>query len=160
MRKLFFVVLMSFVFFNSRAYAIDTKLFDLRNRIFDESKELKALLSGSKDVVILASMFNSCLIATLQIDAYFHMLGIFESIKEKDLTAAPFEFILSWLDQIKSFNNLNLKNLTSPAEATVPTTQAHIEKLKEYFVEFNSGIKTEIDTILMLKKSSKIKRER
>jgi len=157
MKKIFLIVLMLFVFFNFQAYAIDTKLFDLRNRIFDESKELKALLPGSKDAFILASMFDSCLIATLQIDAYFHMLGIFESIKEKNLTAAPFEFILSWLNQMKSFNNLNLKNLTSPAEATVPTTQVHIEKLKEYFTEFNNSIKTEVDTVSMLKKASKIK---
>ena len=157
MKRLFFSALIVFIFLSSSVYAIDTRLLDLRNRILNESDELRVLLPNSKDAVILVSMFDSCLIAASQIDAYFHMLGIFESIKEKDLTDVAFDFILSWLNEIKNTNNLNIKNLSASTQTNVPTTQVHVEKLKGYFIEFNNRIKTEIDTVSMLKKTFKIK---
>jgi hypothetical protein len=125
--------------------------------MFDESQEIKALLSRSKDAVLLISMFDSCIMAVSQIDAYFYMLGIIEPIKKEDLSSASLDFIAKWLNGIKKTNELSIKSLNIVMQAIEPKTKAHIEKLKLYFGVLNNQINSELNKIYLLEKATKVK---
>jgi len=97
------------------AYAAQdvSKLVDIRNRIFEQSKEVKILFSDTKNVVLLSSMWDSCLMTISQIDAYFYMIGITNTIKDKDLSIDAIDLVLKWLDNIKKTNDLNISSLNA-----------------------------------------------
>jgi len=139
----------------SNAAAIESKILATRNKIFDGSQEIKALLPKSKDAVLLTSMFDSCIIAVSQIDAYFSMLGIFEAVKKEDLKPQTLNFLINWLNQIKKTDNINLgilKNVPSPLD---DATVAQVEKVKGYFTELNRWVDAELVKFNILLKSQK-----
>lgn len=155
MKKIIFIILTFIIFLSFSLYALDTSLLDTRNKIFEESKELKSLLVSSKDVVLINSMWDSCIIAMSQLDAYFSMLGIFNTIKKEDLKEDVINYLTSWLDGIKKTNELNIKSLDAVTFTLEPKTKAYILKLKDYFAKLNNQINTELDKISVLKKSLK-----
>lgn len=83
LKKSIITALIFAVLFTTKAYCLEFKIFEMRNKIFEQSKEIKSLMEGSKDQGILLAMFDSCLISTTQLDAYFFMLNIFEGIKKR-----------------------------------------------------------------------------
>lgn len=155
MKKIIFIILISVIFLNFSIYALDTTLLDMRNKIFEESQELKSLLVNSKDIVLINSMWDSCIMAMSQLDAYFSMLGIFNTIKKEDLTEDAINYLTTWLDGIKKTNELNIKSLDAVTLILEPETKAHIVKLKDYFGKLNNQIDAELDKISLLKKSLK-----
>jgi hypothetical protein len=159
MKKIIFTLFLSLLL-NSSAHAVDFKIFDMRNKIFEESKEIKILLPSSNDTIVLTSMFDSCLIAMSQLDAYFNMLGIFESIKQEDLSNTPIDFIINWLDEIKRSSDLNLKSMTNITQPLETKTKEHIEKLKYYFKELNKIADDELNKLNLLKKAVRVKARR
>ena len=159
MKKLIFIVLALFIFSSFSAYCFDTRLLDLRNKFFEESQQIKSILPASKDAVLLTSMFDSCIIGMSQIDAYFAMLGILESIKKEILIDNPIDIIVDWLNGIKRTNDLNIKNLNTVTQNIEDNTKIHIEKLKVYFRELNNQLNVELDKLSTLKKSLIIKRK-
>jgi hypothetical protein len=134
---------------------MDSKLFNLRTRLFEESKEIKLLLPRSKEGILLVSMFDTCLIATSQLDAYFSMLGIFETVKKENLTKAAVDFLISWLNEIKKTNDMNLRSLSGIWQPTENNTKSHLEKLKIYFNDLNIQINTELTRLNLLKSTIK-----
>ena len=151
------LVLLLSVGFISSASAIDFKIFDMRNKISEESKDIKGLLQKSKDPVFVTSMFDSCLITMTQLDAYFSMLGIFEAARNDEATGESVDFLISWLNVIKDTNSLNIKSLASMSTAKEQQTKVHAEKMKAYFGELNSRIDIELSKVASIKKSLKVK---
>jgi hypothetical protein len=156
-KKVALIMLVSLVFLGFDAYALDYRMFDLRNKIFDESKDIKSLLAKSKDAVLLLNMFDSCIISVTQIDAYFSMLGVMDTIKKEDLTAAAIDLISNWLNQIKKTNESNIRNLDSVRQQIEPATKDLLDKLKDYFNELNKKADVELNKLSLLKRSLQIK---
>ena len=155
MKKIIFIILIFIIFLSFSVYALDTTLLDMRNKIFEESKVIKSLLVDSKDIILMNSMWDSCVMTMTQLDAYFSMIGIFNTIKKEDLKEDAINYLTSWLDGIKKTNELNIKSLDAVSVTLEPKTKAHILKLKDYFGKLNNQINAELDKISLLKKSLK-----
>lgn len=155
MRKIIFIILTFVIFSSFSVYALDTTLLDMRNQIFKESKELKSLLVNSKDIILVNTMWDSCIIAMTQLDAYFSMVGIFNTIKKEDVKEDAINYLASWLEEIKKTNELNIRSLNAVTLTLEPKIKAHIVKLKDYFGKLNNQINAELDKISLLKKSLK-----
>lgn len=159
MKKTAFI-LSIFLFLTSlSAYGLDNSFLDIRNKFFEESKEIKSLLTSSKDAILLSSMWDTCLLTMSELDAYFHMLGIFNTIKEKDLSEDAVNYLAKWLTEIKRNNELNIGILNSGSYSLEPGTRVHIEGLKSYLNELNKRIYSELDKISILNKSIRHKKK-
>lgn len=150
MKKIIFVILFLLVFSTLSSYALDTGLFEMRNKIVVESKQLKSLLLESKDMVLMSSMWDSCVMTMTQLDAYFYMVGIFNSVKNPgDQTI---NFLVNWLKIIKSTSDLNIKSLDASTQIVEGRTKTYKEKLKKDFIELNKNIDAELGRVTLLKK--------
>lgn len=153
MRRIPFLVLALVVILNFSAYCLDTNLFDIRNKIFEESKKIKLLVGTSQDLVLINSMWDSSIMCISQLDAYFSMLGVFNTIKKENLTEIAVDYLTSWLTEIKRTNELNIKSLDGVTVTMDPNTKPRMEKLKGYFKESNNQINSELNKISTIKKS-------
>lgn len=160
MKKIIFVVLVLVLVLSFNGYALDTGLLDMRGKIFQESKEIKTLLPSSKNALLVSSMWDSCLIAVSQLDAYFSMVGIFNTIKQKDWTEVSFNYLITWLKEIKTTNNLNIKSLNMDIAGLEPDVKRHIERLMNYFDDLNRRIDSDLAKISTLKKLLERKQKR
>ncbi len=151
MKKIIFVIFFLLMSFRA-GFALDTGLFEMRNKIVVESKQLKALLLESKDMVLMSSMWDSCIMTMTQLDAYFYMVGIFNSVENP--TDATVNFLVNWLNIIKSTSELNIKSLNSVTQTLEPKTKVYKEKLKSDFSELNKSIDSELGRVSVLKKIS------
>jgi hypothetical protein len=129
----------------------------MRNKISAESKQIKTLLLESKDMVLMNSMWDSCVITMTQLDAYFYMVGIFNTIKKEDLKGDTINYLTNWLNIIKDTNELNIKSLNTAIQILEPKTKVYKERLKSYFSELNKKIDSELVKISLLRKSLKIR---
>ena len=156
--KIFFSILLALgLLFSSYAYALDNSFVNIRSKIFEESKEIKALLTTSKDAVLLSSMWDSCIMTIRELDAYFYMLGIFNTIKERDLSEDAGIFLSRWLSEIKAGGELNIRILTESAYPTEGQAAIHIARLKNYLGELNKKIDSELNKISLLREAIKRK---
>jgi hypothetical protein len=157
MKKIIVVVVMLMFFSCFTAYPLGTTLLDMRNNIFNESKQVQSLLADSKDAGIIVSMWDSCIIAVTQLNAYFYMLGIFEQIPKEQLTDEPLDYLSAWLTEIKKTSDMNLKSLDSYKQLLEQKTKTHKDTLKEYFVQLNRQIDVELGKIATIKKSLRLR---
>ncbi|MFA4991256.1 MAG: hypothetical protein WC569_01565 [Candidatus Omnitrophota bacterium] len=155
MKKIIHVMLAVFIFLNAYAYAMDNDLLDLRNKIFDESKELKSLIANSKNMLLLNNMWDSCVVAITQLDAYFFMMGVFDSVSRDNWNEEGVNYLELWLNKIKNTNEVNIKSLGNLPAGLEPQTQVRAERLKGYFSDLNDAIDESLDTISKLKKTVK-----
>jgi len=162
MKKVFFITLITVLLFSVNALAVDTALLDIHNKIFAEAKEIQSLLSDVKqkalwkDAVLINSMWDSCIMTMTQLDAYFSMLGIFNTIKQKDIDETSINYLVDWLNSIKNNNSLNIRSLDEVSIQPVDAeTKLHIGKLKRNFEELNRNIDVELNKLTLFKKSSK-----
>lgn len=128
-------------------------LLDTRNKILEESVAIKSLLSTSKDVYLINNMWDSCVLLMNQLDAYFSMLGIFNTIKRENQTQAAVDYLIKWLGEIRHSNELNIKSLSSISDTIDPATKTHLEVLKGYFSELNGYLDAEVNKITLLRKT-------
>ena len=136
---------------NAHAQATATGLMDVRNKLLKESQEIKALLLDTKDMILVSSMVDSCILTTSQLDAYFSQLGIFNTIKKDDVTPAAINFLEQWLNGIKSTNDLNIKSLNAVTQNIQAKTKLHLERLTGYFTDLNTQIDQELAQLAALK---------
>lgn len=153
MKKIIFVLLASVLFSNTHAYAVETSLQDARNKIIGESETIKQSLADSKDPVLMNTMWDSCIMSVSQIDAYSHMLAIYNAITTEKAQRDALVYLMSWLSVTKNSINLNIKSLSNLTIPVEPKTKLHIEKLNELFVNLNHVIDTELNRIAALKKT-------
>lgn len=136
--------------FSSAAYAASNPFMSMQSRLMKESNNIRLLMKNSRDVVLLTSMWDSCFIAMNQLDAYFSMIGIFETIKKQDLTEAAVNYLLSWLSDIKKTNEANITSLVSTVQVDQPTKIA-VERMKINLSDLNKMIDTETNRLIILR---------
>jgi hypothetical protein len=159
MKKIALFFLLAAVFSAFNAYALDFKILNMRNQIFEQSRDIKALTAAkSRDTMILISLFNSCLMTATELDAYFSMLGIFEALSKQGTSNEAAKFIVSWLKGIKNTNTLNVQSFAAilPAE---PRTKAEIKKLKDNLVSLNTLLDIELGKFIVLRAPVKKQRK-
>ena len=152
MKRIASIIIILLLLFDARAFAFGETLFDIRNKFFCESKELKSALNEG-DAILMNSMWDTCLMTILQLDAYFSMLGIFNTIGEGGASGASVDYLSNWLSGIKKTIELNVKSIEGINVPVRPVTQVHMERMKGYFGELNSRIESEIDKLALIKKA-------
>lgn len=160
MKRAVIFLLVLFVLSSSCVYAFEATLLGLRKEFFEKSKEIKVTLTDSKDPILMSSLWDSCIMTMSQMDAYFAMLGILNTINEKDRSEAALNHISGWLRGMKSTNELNVKSLGSVTNVFGQSTKQHIKILKTYFVLLNNLIDKELEKISILEKGVKIRKKR
>lgn len=158
MKKILFIISLCLFLPSLSAYGLDNSFPDIRSKFFEESKEIRSLLTSSKDAILLSSMWDTCILTISGLDAYFHMLGIFNTIKENDLTEDAVNYLAKWLTEIKRNNDLNINILNSPSYSAEQDTKIHVETLKRRLDELNKKINSELDKISVLNKSIRLKK--
>ncbi len=153
MKRTLLIVLALVAGLSLSAHAQATGLMDIRNKVLKESQEIKALLANTKDVILVSSMVDSCILTTSQLDAYFSQLGIFNTIKKGDVTPAAINFLEQWLNNIKSTNDLNIKSLNAVTQNIQAKTKLHLERLTGYFTDLNTQIDQELAQLAALKQA-------
>lgn len=140
---------------SSLVYGAQENLFDMRKKIFEEAKEIRSSLSGTKDTILLNTMWDSCIMAMSQIDAYFYMMRIFNTVEQKDLKKEAVDSLIYWLNEIKRTNESNIKNLAAlkviSGASMAPRTRIHMNTLEGYFGDVNNLIDTELEKFVPLK---------
>jgi hypothetical protein len=126
------------------------ELIAIRSKIFKQSEAIKPLLNDSRDAVLVSSMWDSCIMTTLQLDAYFFMIGIFNTIKGKDAIADAVGYLYKWLTYIKDTNNMSIKSLNSVSYEVEPETKSYVRIIKDTLDELNKIIDNEIRKISVL----------
>ncbi|MBN1405863.1 MAG: hypothetical protein JW946_05020 [Candidatus Omnitrophica bacterium] len=157
-KKNIIIALVVIIFTASVSYAAENAILNVANKIFEESKAIKPLLEKTKDIVLMSSMWDSCIVAKTQLDAYFSMLGIFEVVKEEAARQKAIDIISSWLKVAKKTNELNMKSLTAIPKIYEPTTELHVRKLNGYFAEMNYCINNELKKLSEIKNALKVKK--
>ncbi|HBO97483.1 MAG TPA: hypothetical protein DE315_02695 [Candidatus Omnitrophica bacterium] len=153
MKRTSLVVLTLVLGLSVNAHAQATGLMEVRNKVLTESREIKALLPATKDVILVSSMVDSCILTASQLDAYFSQLGIFNTIKKDDITPAAVNFLEQWLTGIKNTNDLNIKSLNAVTQGIQAKTKLHLERLTGYFTDLNTQIEQELAQLAALKKA-------
>jgi len=156
-RKNIFLALLLVALLSFNAYALDTTLLNMRNKFFSESLKLKDVFPKSKDMILLVVMWDSCLNTTSQLDGYFYMLGIFNTIKEENLTEDAISFLSGWLREIRKTAEMNLSSLKASTGKFEPDTKVHLAILKDYFAELIKKVDLEAGKISTLRASVKKK---
>jgi len=144
-------VAMAVALMAGNVYAADMKLMEMRDRVYDESTQMKPLLANSQDVVLLGSMWDACLMAMMQLDAYFYMVGIFNEVNEEAAKAQTIDYLIKWLTQMKAANDVNIGNLSTVGMPVQAKTQVHIDRLKNLFFDINKVLDVEIRDLNFLK---------
>jgi len=155
MRKAIIALIALTVILSTNAYAIQNSFMDMRTEIVEESKKVKELLGKSKDSIAISSIWDTCLITISQIDAYFNLLGLFNSVPEKYLSQESAEYLIKWMGEIRKTNDLNIKMLGQTATIADGTTQLHMQTLKDYFTRLNTKIESEVININTIKAAMK-----
>lgn len=152
MKKVIFIILFCAVFFGSYAFALDsTTLLGIRNSLFEETKAITPLLADSKDVILLNNMWNTCVVAITQLDAYFSMLNLFSAIDNKKKSYDATDQLISWLNQIKSVNASNIKSFE--AQTIEEKTLIQVRKIRGYLALLNRQIDIDLLKISVVKES-------
>jgi hypothetical protein len=157
MKKIISITLTLLLLLNLNAYALDSLLVNLRDRILEESRQIRDLLKDSKDVIILNAMWNSCNVTITQLAAYFFMIGIFNTIEQEDLTEETIVYLEKWLSEIEKVNTVNIKNLKSFSRQVDSRGRIHVEKLKMLYNDLNTTINSELKKISLIKDALKIR---
>ena len=156
--RILFIIFILMILTVSDIQALEpSRLIAMRTKIFRQSEEIKPFLAGSRDAVLISSMWDSCLVTISQLDAYFFMIGILNTIQEKDITAQALDYIEKWLDNIKNTNDINIKSLNSVSYEVEPSTKIHMRKMKDMFGELNQAIENETKKIKILNRKLQVR---
>jgi succinylarginine dihydrolase len=91
------------------------------------------------------SMWDASIATLMQLDAYFSMLGMFNTIKKEDVTKDAVKYLSDWLTTVKSTNSMNVQNLGAiSAKAVQIDTQVHANNMSNFYKELNKRIDNEM----------------
>ncbi len=144
------MVLVSFFLISSAGYTQTQELVNIRSKFVEESQKLSDLLKGTKDVVLVNSMWDACILAVTQLDAYFAMAGIVNA-RNAQMSKEAVDYLISWLNRIKRTNNSNIESLSDTSQAIEAKTVVRMKRLKGYFTQMNDLIDKELNRINILK---------
>ena len=137
------------------ALAAESMFMQMREDIVENSKMIKSLPLDSKDVLIISSMWDSCIMTITQLDAYFSLVGMYNTIPQDQVTEEAIGYLELWLKEIKTTNELNLKSLTSIKQEVEPNTELHLAALRVFYRKFNKEIEAELEKLSLLKQALK-----
>lgn len=142
----------------SQTYAFDADLLDLRNKLFEESKSIQFRMSDSPDAAIMLTLWDSAVLTITRMNAYFYMLGIFDAVKDQDMTDAALSYLVSWLQETKRANFMNISNLNGcpPESLHDPGTGKYIDQIKKYYTSLDSYLDKELAKMSVLKQAGKL----
>ncbi len=146
MRKILFLLVFFITFFASASYAQVSEFGVVRRNLVDKSQTFREYLGQTQDVVITSSMWDSCVLAVSQIDAYYAMVGIIQAAEAVENKEAAF-YLIDWLERIKRTNVANLRSLSNTGQAAEEKTVEYMKKLYRYFSEFNEYVEQELKKI-------------
>lgn len=158
MRKIVSVIMAILVLFSFTAYAAENPtLIEYRSKIFDESRAIKLLLSSTKrDMVFLSSMWDACIASMTQLDAYFGMVGVFNTIKKDEVTDRAVSYLIDWLNVIKSANEISIKNLEAISSRQLEDkTKSRLGRLVKYYTGLDKRLDTELTGLAALKATAR-----
>ena len=155
MKKIFPFVLFSVILFTLNSYAQEFPIFEMRNKIFQESKEIVSMIDKTKNPVLITSMWDTCTIVITQIDAYFSMLGVFNSVKKEDQNKKSVDYLLNWLNEMQRTNQLNIKSLNSVRVPLDAMERVRIQRLTDIFLKLSKVIEEELTKLNLIKRSLK-----
>ena len=153
MKKMIILVLSLVLIWSVTAQALESNLIDTRNEILKAAQEMKTYFATSRDPILLNSMWDSSVMAVSQLDAYFSMLGIFNTIKKENLDAAAFSYLVNWLNQLKETADLNIKSLGDIKSTTDARSKAFALKLKDIFSNLEARITKELLAVTQFSES-------
>lgn len=151
MKKLFLIILLN-VFLISNANALGSELLNMRNKLSEDSRQIKAQLLESRNIILMSSMWDSCVLTMTQLEAYFFMIAIVNTIETEDMKGNTVEYMINWLNIIKNTNDLNLKSLDMVIQTLEPKTQVCKERLKKDFGELKKLIDAELAKLIVMKR--------
>jgi hypothetical protein len=159
MRKITAGIFSIVFFFSVNAYGIQSTLFDIRNEIFEESRKIKPVVADSKDAVLMGAMRDTCLMTTTQLDAYFSMLGIFNTIDDENLSDESIIYLIDWLTRIRDTSRLSLQSLKGIPDDKIAdsVTTIFIERLNGLLAKLEMKSKEELNKLSLLKRSLRIR---
>lgn len=155
MKKIVFLVLALVLTWSFCAQALETTLIDSRSEILKNSQEMKKYFSSSRDPILLTSMWDSAIMAVSQLDAYFSMLGIFNTIKNEDLQEPAFTYLVKWLGELAGTTELNIKSLEAINTTTDARSKVFVSKLKKTYNDLKILITKEMQTVAQLQEALK-----
>ena len=129
----------------------------MRGEILKNAQEMKKYSSTSRDPVLLNSMWDSSVMAISQLDAYFSMLGIFNTIKKENLEKTTVSYLINWLNQTEKTTELNIKSLEAIKSTTDARSKVFALKLKTIFSDLKARIAQELQTVTQLAESTQKK---
>ena len=157
MKRIVWMILTLIFIVDLNSYALETNLMNIRNKVLMESQDIKALLSDTKDVILVSSLWDSCVLTISQLDAYFFQLGIFNTIRKEEVTDTAVDFLIKWLNEIKKTNDLNIESLNSVNQKIEAKIKFRVEKLKGYYTDLNTQIDEELVKLSFLKSAQALK---
>jgi hypothetical protein len=147
MRRIVFLVLSLVLICNISASAVETSLLDVRTEILKDAQEMKLYFATTRDPILLNSLWDSSIMVVSQLDAYFSMLGIFNTIKKENLENSSFSYLIGWLNQLKDTSDLNIKSLGAVKATTDARSKAFVLKLKDNFSILKERITQDLATV-------------
>ncbi len=137
------------------AYALETKLLDMRTKFLVLSKSVRAVLLNTKDVIWVNNMWDSCVLTLTQLDAYFSMVGIVNASKTNEMSDQAIKYLSDWLKEIKQTSELNITGLANTGSIIDSVTKSHMEKLKDSYAALSKAVDGEISRLNVMGKGSK-----
>jgi hypothetical protein len=153
MRKIFFLVLSLVLIWSCAAQALETTLVDVRTEILKNAQGMKTYFATSRDPVLLNSLWDSSVTAVSQLDAYFSMLGIFNTIKKQNQEEIQVSYLIRWLKQIQDTTELNIRSLEAIKTTTDARSKVMALKLKDIFNDLKNRVIAELQTATQLRES-------
>ncbi len=147
MKKIIVIVLGLFFTWSVPAQALESKLIDARTQIMQNSQEIKKYFATTRDPVLINSMWDSSVMTVSQLDAYFSMLGIFNTIKNENLSPEAFDYLINWLNRISESADLNAKSLGQIKSTADARSKAMSLKLKTILDNLKTEVAKEQKTV-------------
>ena len=152
MKRILCLMMIFMATIGSVAQGADLKeLLVLRANLQEESKTLKSILADTKDILYINTLWDSCAMSTMQIDAYFVMIGIYEAAPVKYRRQEGADYMMKWLTAVKNTHELNVKTLAGMTGLNDPRSNDHILKLKTMYESLLLIIDGETDKLMVLK---------
>jgi len=152
MRKTITVFMVVFVWMAANAGRAQEIPFSAeRSWFLEETQNLKKIMPRSRDAILINDLWYSCLMTITQIDAYYMMMAIYDTIPKDKVTEDAAGFIISWLTSIRNINDLNIKTLNAMDDPVDLKTTKHVDQMKVGYEKLNGLIEVEIDKLTVVK---------
>jgi hypothetical protein len=136
------------------AYPADSQvtksLVELRKELYAAHKDLQLMLKTTDDTAIVYTLWTTSAQTIIRLDAYFMMVGITDSYRDKGFTKDAADYMLVWLKEIRRDNDSNLKGIKAP-EDSARATKEITGRLNQILMKLKVYLDTEIKVLQKLK---------